>query len=459
MRPDDALTLMAALVLEDGSRWGERAAPWQLDDARAVLDLSGPRRHYLTRPRGGSKTSDVGGVAVAALLEQLPTGSRSYAFAADRDQAGLLLDAVAGFKARTDGLSSLTVGATKIANERTSASLEVMASDDASAWGLRPHLVVVDEFAQWPTTPGPRRLWRAVWSALPKVPTSRLVVMTSSGDPAHPAYDVLQVARGSERWRVSEVAGPVPWLDPDDLAEQRAMLPEWEYRRLILNEWAESDERLTTVDDLRACVTLDGPREPLRGRWYCIGLDIGLKNDRTVAAVSSLDEATGGRVVALDRMGVWQGTRAAPVQLDEVEAWLLQAWAEYGHPPVVADPYQAAQLAQRLRARGVFVVEHAFTQQSVSRLALRMHGLIADHALALPDDPELLDELANVRLRETSPGVYRLDHDPGRHDDRAIALALSAWGLLDGDLWAPADQMLDLEDVLGDDVTVRAPGW
>ena len=76
------------------------------------------------------------------------------------------------------------------------------------------------------------------------------------------------------------------------------------------------------------------------------------------------------------------------------------------------------------------VVEHTFTAQSVSRLALRLHGAIRDRALALPDDAELLDELANVRLRETSPGVYRLDHDAGRHDDRAVALALAADYLL-----------------------------
>ena len=30
----------------------------------------------------------------------------------------------------------------------------------------------------------------------------------------------------------------------------------------------------------------------------------------------------------------------------------------------------------------------------------------------------------NVRLRETAPNVYRLDHDPDRHDDRAVALAM-----------------------------------
>jgi hypothetical protein len=51
--------------------------------------------------------------------------------------------------------------------------------------------------------------------------------------------------------------------------------------------------------------------------------------------------------------------------------------------------------------------------------------------LVLPDGPELLAELGNVRLRETSPGVLRMDHDPDKHDDRAIALALAAHQLLD----------------------------
>lgn len=35
----------------------------------------------------------------------------------------------------------------------------------------------------------------------------------------------------------------------------------------------------------------------------------------------------------------------------------------------------------------------------------------------------------NVRLRETSPGVYRLDHDQGRHDDMAVAVGVAAFHL------------------------------
>jgi hypothetical protein len=51
--------------------------------------------------------------------------------------------------------------------------------------------------------------------------------------------------------------------------------------------------------------------------------------------------------------------------------------------------------------------------------------------VALPEDPELLAELRNIRLRESSPGVYRLDHERGRHDDRAIVLAMAAGYLVE----------------------------
>lgn len=427
-----AVELLAGLVLDSGRRWGEAAESWQWADARAVLEPDGDRRyHFLTRPRGGSKTCDLAGVAVAALLEQAPTGARCYALASDRDQGALLLDSVRGFTDRTPGLSgALKVDAWRV-SAPSGASLEVLAADEASSWGLRPWLAVVDDLAYWADTQQPRRLWRSIFSALPKVVGSRLTVLTSAGDPAHWAHDVLVAARASpQRWRVSEVEGPVPWADAADLAEQQAMLPDWEFERLHLNRWRESDDRLTSADDLRACVTLDGPREPAPGRRYAVGVDLGLKADRTAVAVCSVDQAEPS-VVALDRMAVWEGSRRQPVDLSDVEAWLAETLRAYRRAPVVVDPWQAAQLTQRLRARGARVVEHPFTQQSVSRLALRLHQLAADRALALPDDADLVDELANVRLRETSPGVYRLDHDPGRHDDRAIALALAAAHLAD----------------------------
>ncbi len=83
-------------------------------------------------------------------------------------------------------------------------------------------------------------------------------------------------------------------------------------------------------------------------------------------------------------------------------------------------------VAQRLKRQRIRVEEYNFTAPSVGRLATTINLLLGEHRFALPENQQLLDELANVRLRETTPGVYRMDHDPDKHDDQAIALALAA---------------------------------
>ena len=89
-------------------------------------------------------------------------------------------------------------------------------------------------------------------------------------------------------------------------------------------------------------------------------------------------------------------------------------------------------LVQRLRRRSVKVVEHTFSRANNSRRAVMLYRLLRDHLLDLPDDEELADELATVRLDEKAPGVYRVDHENGRHDDRVASLGLVAHELLTG---------------------------
>jgi phage terminase large subunit-like protein len=432
-----ALDLLAALVLEDGRRWGDAAAGFQWDDAGAILDEESATPYsFLTRSRGGSKTADLGGMAVSMMLAQLPAGSRLFAVAADYDQGRLLVESVDGFARRTPELrGSLEVNAYRVSAPRSGTVLEVLPADGPGAWGLRPAFVVADELAQWPSTSGARTIWEAVSSAVAKQSGCRLVVLTTAGDPAHWSRKVLDHALGDELWRVNEVVGPAPWLDPVKVAEQRRRLPESVYQRLFENRWVSGEDRLVSAEDLRACVTLDGPQEPRRGVRYVIGLDVGLKRDSTVACVAHLE----GGAVFLDRIAVWSGTRLRPVKLGDVEAWLTKATRDYNRAKIVLDPWQAAQLTERLRRSAVSVDEYAFSAQSVGRLASTLYLLCRERALRLPDDEALLDELANVRLRETSPGVLRMDHDAGRHDDRAIALALAAHRLVErGETRGPA---------------------
>lgn len=151
---DEAVDVLAALVLEDGGRWGEVAHPFQLEDARAILDPDSPTPYaFLTRSRGGSKTADLAGVAIAAMLAQLPPTSRLYGLAADRDQGHLLIESIEGYAARTPELrGALEVGTYRVAATRGGSVLEILAADAPGAWGLRPSFVVVDDRRRAPGT-------------------------------------------------------------------------------------------------------------------------------------------------------------------------------------------------------------------------------------------------------------------------------------------------------------------
>lgn len=478
MTNDDAMATLASMRLEDGRRWGEVAVDWQLADARAIL-TPGPddrRLHWFGRPKAGSKTTDLAGVAMAWLLTQAAPLDEGYVIAADQEQARRLLDRARGLLHRTPGLGhQLEIQQHAIVNRANGARVVALAADAAGAEGMLTPLLLLDELPQWPNTRNARAMWDACYSTVPKVRGLRFVVIGHAGIAGSWQHALYERFKTSPAWRVHDVPGPLPWIDPGLLDDQRATLASSQYLRRHMNEWAGSEDALTTVEDLRACVTLNGPLVPRVGVRYVIGLDLGLKNDRTVGVVCHAEAIGGGdptrpsaeprererrarhlvevgamseaemvaqlggelamfesepvRIV-LDRIQVWQGSKASPVQLSEVEEWIGQAHYSFNRAPLVFDPWQAIGMGQRLGARGVEVEEYAFGSASVGRLANVLHQLLRDRALALPDDPELLEELASVRIVERTPGVMRLDHDAGRHDDRAVAIALAAQRLL-----------------------------
>jgi phage terminase large subunit-like protein len=297
----EAIHVLAALVLEDGRRWGEVAEPFQWDDAQEILDEDSLTPYnFLTRSRGGAKTSDLAGVALAAMLAQLPPASKLYGLAADQGQGRLLVESIEGYASRTPELrGALEIGAFRVRATRGGSTLEILAADAPGAWGLRPSFVVVDEIAQWGQTGAPRRLWEAVITSAAKIEGCRLVALSTAGDPTHWSRKILDHALEDPLWRVHEVPGPAPWLDAQRVEEQRRRLLDSSFRRLFMNEWVSSEDRLASEDDLRACVVLDGPQPPEPGSRYVIGVDLGIKSDRTVAAICHSERRRSHPVIAM----------------------------------------------------------------------------------------------------------------------------------------------------------------
>lgn len=433
------------LVLESGVTWGDAAYPWQIADVRAIL-AGEPLLHFISRPRGASKTSDLAAVVVAFLLELLPPGARGFGFAADRDQARLLIEAVAGFVVRTPGLAEvLRVQQLKVTNIDTGAEFEAQAADAASAHGLRAHLLIADELAQWPSTGNARGVWEAVVSTAPKVAGARLVCLTTAGSPDHWSFRVIETARSDEDWRVAELPGPVPWLDPAALQAQQALLSESAFARLHLNQWTEIDDVTLGREVVQACRRDDGALPPVQGRYYVHGVDLSMTSDYTVVATAHLEQRGQDSVVVVDRLRTWKPSRARPIDQEEVESYIVATARRY-RGRVVMDPFQAAYLQKRLRTQGVAAKDAEMTAAGNNKRAIVLHRLLKDARLDIPgDDPELVDELGALAFRENSPGIYKLDMARGGlgHHDRSTAISIAAEALLAG---ADAPRLVMFDD-------------
>jgi phage terminase large subunit-like protein len=408
--------------LDIGQAWGAVCLPWQRENAAAVLlPGDGPRLFWHELPKGSSKSTDAAAYSITWLTTQASPGDEGYVVSSDEDQSNRLLNRARVIIRKSPALqSTIKIHAKQIVNTRTHAYVVALAADVSSSEGILSPFVIVDELPRWKTTQSARDLWVSIFSSHPKVARARLLVLGHAGDPAHWSYKIRERARKSRRWRFVHIDGPTPWLDSADLEEQQALLLPSQYAQRYLNIWTAGEDRLASREDVAACVGVHDVLAAKPAVRYVIGLDVGLSNDRCVATIGHRD----GSRTMVDRQQVWAGTRDNPVSLDVVEEWLRLAVDEHNHARVVLDPWQAVHLAQRLRADGVTVETFAFTAQSVGRLAVTLFRALKDHNVVLPNDNNLVDEIVNARLRETSPGVFRIDHDTGAHDDRVISLAL-----------------------------------
>lgn len=233
-----------------------------------------------------SKTTDAAALALVLLLTVAPARSRSHAYAADADQAGIMLDTIHGLAERSGLLGAVDIGARNMTVRGTGATLSVESADGASAYGLRPWLTLVDELGAWPRSANTAACGGPSSRPLPKVPGSILLVIGTAGSPSGIGAEVWTEAETSPHWRASRHPGPAPWWAAEDIAATRRDLSPSEYRRLILCEWAEGDER-PRRGRRRGRVHPPGstsltPRASVR---YVAALDIGTRRDLTALVV------------------------------------------------------------------------------------------------------------------------------------------------------------------------------
>jgi phage terminase large subunit-like protein len=295
----------------DGQRL--RLEPWQ----QAFLWIlfgwqreDGTRRFryvYAELARGNGKSKLASAIALYVLHGEGAKGAAVYSVATKKEQAKFVWnDAALMVKnAPTEELAQLKVYREAIHLPNTATTFQPLASEEKSLDGLKPNLIVIDEFHQLVK----RELWNVCKTALGKKPGSFILEITTAGanrysvcyeqrtycenvlngtieddsylpwicalDPEDDPFDPLNWPKSNPNLGVS-----VEYSAIEEAAKQAQLIPS-EYNaflRFRCNIWTEGATRWMNMEKWSECAE-EVNVTVLRGRPCFGGLDLANSND------------------------------------------------------------------------------------------------------------------------------------------------------------------------------------
>jgi hypothetical protein len=446
-------TFRRAICIEPGaSLFSAQLRPWQiadfsaLDEAwiRVATGRSGarpaPRRAYIERPRGHSKTTDTA-IQLAWVLWAATRPINGLVAAADFEQARLVHAAIQRLaKANGELLGELHFVENAVRNRTNGSLLKIISSDFRSSFGELPDFVVCDELCHWKAPD----LWYSLLSSAAKRPEAILIVLSNAGVGRGWQWDAREAARTDPAWYFSTLDGPqAPWITAESLAEQQRLLPPAVFARLWLNQWQHSDGEFVSLAEVEACreESLCHREHGVPGVEYVASIDYAEKRDLTVGCVCHRERNN----VIVDRMDVVRPgpDHATPVKW--VSDWMHSMAAAFPDIRFVLDAHQLVSVIQLLEAEYPIERFEFRAGQGNCELAVTLRQLILERQVRWPagcgvvpgeeqarplDDLE--HELASLIVRELPGGRFRFDHrnDGRHHDDRSFALAVACQSLI-----------------------------
>lgn len=409
--------------------------PWQAEDfaridkvwmrATGHLKDDGPRRAWVGRSRGHSKTTD----EALMICWAMPFAKRSLmglAAAASRDQAQILRDRISMLVMLNPWLSEiLDIQNYKILNKATGGQLDIISSDAPSSYGALVDFILCDELTHWRN----RELWDSLFSSAAKREHCALIIMTNAGFKNDWQWDVFQMAQQHPNWEFINHDGPkASWISESTLAEQRLLLPDKPFRRLWLNEWQDEAGDELSLDDIRACVKPG--LEPMRGDeedWIFIGgLDLATKRHRSAFVVIAANPKTQRLRLAYCRN--WKAGGSGMIDLGAIRKEIIDQQSRFGLLKVLYDPSQAVLMAQDCAKAGVRMEEMNFSSaKNLSLMATTILEVFRSRQIDLYNDVQLIGDLAKLNIVEKSALNFKIeaDADSTGHADTALAFAIA----------------------------------
>jgi hypothetical protein len=174
-------------------------------------------------------------------------------------------------------------------------------------------------------------------------------------------------------------------------------------------------------------------------------LDVGPKHDRT-AFVSLRREYAPVEAIILEYRREWEGKRGGQiverltsggkkerirtVDFVAVERAILAYYKAHPFQEMLYDPYQAAELAQRLKNAGVPVLEFPQTNDRLTPMSNCFYQAVKSGLFVRPADADLDRQAARVVAKQTERG-WRISKQESGPIDSIVACAMACWRLME----------------------------
>jgi hypothetical protein len=328
----------------------------------------------------------------------------------------------------------------RVVNRNTGSTLDILASDSNTTFGRLDDFCIVDELTNWPDRG--EAVWQTIWTTIPKK-SALLLIIANAGTGAGTSWQwkVREAARTGARWHFSTLDGPqASWISPEDLEEQRRLLPDLAYRRLWLNQWTTGSSDLLTTEDIDAAFAAGLPILQANDGSYsaCGAIDGAVSRDWAAWCVIGRNKAGRYRVLTCR---VWKPPAGGKVDQEEIENVIAADWKAFRLTRVAADPFQLEYMVARLQKRGVRIETRQQSGKNLVEQALAVVSQFSSRNIDCPPFAPLEYDLRHSRLEERSYG-WRIvsDHGPQGHGDLLSSLSIcmadakslqppqSAWG-------------------------------
>jgi phage terminase large subunit-like protein len=228
--------------------------------------------------------------------------------------------------------------------------------------------------------------------------------------------------------------------------DQLATLRPGTYERLHLNKRASGEEAFIPLEAWDACVDPDYRPVLSSDMSLYAGVDASTKHDSSAVVVVGYDREQ--KKVVLIRHRIWQPSMTEPLDIDgTIGAFLRELNEIYNLREVRYDPYQLMDLATRLKADYINMVEFPQSLPNLTAMSQNLYELVKAHNLVLYPDEFMRTCASHAVAVQSSRGWKIAKEKASFKIDCIVALAMAAHAAVEY-LGGTVGQVLSYRDLI-----------